>query len=191
MNPEELEDHHLIQRLLNKESSAWKEVYTMYSGKLTAICSRYIVGKEDVRDVLQNSFVSMFSKIHLFENRGKGALRAWMSRIVINESLQFLRKNGNSFDFTETNWENIVAENTDEEPALETMNAQEIMNQIQMLPDGYRTVFNLYVFEEKTHNEIAEMLGISEGTSASQFSRAKKVLATQIKKYQLSKTSVL
>ena len=191
MNPEELEEHHLLQRLLKKESSAWKEVYTSYSGKLTAICCRYIMGQDDRRDVLQNSFVNMFTNIHQFENRGKGALRAWMSRIVVNESLQFLKKNGNPFDANETQWESIAAEESETEPTLDTMTSSEIMEHIQMLPDGYRTVFNLYVFEEKSHQEIAQLLGISEGTSASQFSRAKKVLATQIKKYQLSKTSVL
>lgn len=184
-------EHQLTQRLLKKESSAWKEVYTLYSGNLTAICCRYITNRDDLRDVLQNSFVNMFTNIQKFEYRGKGALRAWMSRIVVNEALQFLRKNANAFETNNTDLEAFAAEDLDEEPALEQLSSKEIIAHIQKLPDGYRTVFNLFVFEEKSHQEIAQLLGISEGTSASQLSRAKKVLATDIKNYQLSKSNVL
>lgn len=184
-------EHQLTQRLLKKESSAWKEVYTLYSGNMTAIGCRYITNRDDLRDVLQNSFVNMFTNIQKFEYRGKGALRAWMSRIVVNEALQFLRKNANICETNETDWENLASDILDDEPPFDHLSSKEILTYIQKLPVGYRTVFNLYVFEEKSHQEIAQLLGISEGTSASQLSRAKKVLASEIKKYQLSKSSVL
>lgn len=189
MTPEEVAEQHLIKRLLKKESSAWKEVYDKYSGNFTSIGCRYINGGDDLRDVLQNSFVKMFTHIQTFDHRGKGALRAWMSRIVVNECLQFLRKDGKMLFQEDIEWEQISQEET--EPEVDSLSSEEIIQHVQSLPDGYRTVFNLYVFEEKSHVEIAEILGITEGTSASQFSRAKKLLATKIKNYQLSKTSVL
>ena len=184
---EELDEINLVIRLKEKNSLAWKELYAKYSGKLTGACRRYVKGNDDLRDVLQNSFVKMFTQIQSFENRGKGALNAWMMRIVINEALQLIRKKGLEFDnFVE--WETInVAEAED---FITELTQEEMIEFIQNLPDGYRTVFNLYVFEEKSHREIADLLEISEGTSASQLSRAKKILASQIKEYQQSKIDV-
>lgn len=77
-----------VNRLLSKEESAWKELFKTHSGNLSYICSRYIIGKEDIHDVLQNSFIKMFRSIDSFEYRGRGSLRAWISRIVVNECLK-------------------------------------------------------------------------------------------------------
>ena len=189
MTLEEKAEKTLVQRLLTKESSAWKEVYDLFSGNFSTICYRYIKNREDHRDILQNSFVKMFGNIHQFQDRGKGSLRAWMSRIVVNECLQFLRLNGQIQFNDHFEWDNIPDE--DQEPEVKDLSAKEILEYISELSDGYRTIFNLYVFEGKSHKEIALLLNISEGTSASQFSRAKKILATKIKNYQLLKTNVL
>lgn len=184
---EPLDEYHLVKRLKEKNSLAWKEMYSRYIGKLVVICRRYIKGIDDERDVLQNSFVKMFSQIEGFHYRGNGALYAWMSKIVVNESLQFLRKKGLEYDDNVV-WDTVAIVESDN--LTNELTEAEMIKFIQSLPDGYRTIFNLYVFEEKTHVEIAEMLGISEGTSASQLFRAKKLLAAQIKEYQQSKIEV-
>lgn len=177
----------LVDRLLQKEEAAWKELFEVYSGGLSYVCSRYIIDKEDVHDVLQNSFIQMFRSIDSFEYRGNGSLKAWITRIVVTESLKHIRKNPDlklvSEDFE------IVDEQNEEDPNLEEISQDTIMTMIRSLPDGYRAVFNLYVFEKKSHKEIAEMLGIAENSSASQFHRAKTMLAQKIKEYKMSKTA--
>lgn len=177
----------LVSRLLQKEEAAWKELFGVYSGGLAYVCSRYIIDKDDVHDVLQNSFIQMFRSIGSFEYRGSGSLKAWVTRIVVTESLKHIKKNPDlktvSDDFE------IADEQNDEDPNLEEISQDIIMTMIRSLPDGYRTVFNLFVFEKKSHKEIAEILGIAENSSASQFHRAKAMLAQKIKEYTMSKTA--
>lgn len=184
---EETKEQILVNRLLQKEEAAWKELFEVYSGSLTYVCSRYIIDKNDVHDVLQNSFIQMFRSISSFEYRGNGSLKAWITRIVVNESLKHIKQNKEiktvSEDFE------IPDEFPDEEPDFEEISQTTIMEMIRSLPDGYRTVFNLYVFENKSHKEIADTLEISESTSASQFHRAKAVLVQKIKEYKMSKTA--
>ncbi|MCW3160606.1 RNA polymerase sigma factor [Chryseobacterium oryctis] len=175
----------LVTRLLKKEESAWKELFGVYSGNLTYVCSRYIIGKEDVHDVLQNSFIKMFKSIDSFEYRGEGSLKAWITRIVINESLKHIKQNSDNKSFTDVL--DIPDIPNEEEPNIEEIPKSIIMQMIRELPDGYRTVFNLFVFERKSHKEIAENLGIVESSSASQFHRAKAILAQKIKEYKMSK----
>lgn len=104
-----------------------------------------------------------------------------MTRITVNESLKFLREN----EKTRKMFEGYVQEDeVVEEPDTDNLSADVIQGMIRELPDGYRTVFNLYVFEEKSHKEIAAMLGITESTSASQFHRAKALLASKIREYR-------
>lgn len=172
----------LIDRLLLKEEAAWKELFEVYSGNLTYICSRYIIDRDNVHDVLQNSFIKMFRSIESFQYRGNGSLRAWMSRIVVNESLTFLKKNS---DFKNCIDDSELPDMTvEEEPDLQHIPEAVIMEMIRSLPEGYRTVFNLFVFEEKSHKEIAEIMGIAENSSASQFHRARAALAQKIREYK-------
>lgn len=154
-------------------------LYDRHVGYMTAVCSRYIIDNDDVKDILQESFMKIFSSMDKFVWRGPGSLRAWMSRIVVNDCLKFLRKNGR-FDTVALE----ASDYSDEEPEIGRIPPAEIQRMIRMLPVGYRTVFNLYVFEEKSHKEIAELLGIKEDSSASQFHRAKTMLAGWIKEYE-------
>lgn len=179
-NPEE----GLVKRLVVKDHKAWKELYDSYSGYLTSVCRRYLKSQEDIRDVLQNAFVQMFNAISSFEYRGPGSLKAWMHRLTVNEALRLLRRQPALF-FPELP-EDIAAE--EEEPAVDEVPEEVILGMIASLPEGYRLVFNLYVMEKKSHKEIAGLLQISEGTSASQFHRAKKLLAQKINRYQPSLT---
>ncbi|WP_267403429.1 MULTISPECIES: sigma-70 family RNA polymerase sigma factor [unclassified Chryseobacterium] len=175
----------LVNRLLKKDETAWKELFGAYSGNLTYVCSRYIIDREDVHDVLQNSFIKMFKSIDSFEYRGEGSLKAWSTRIVVNESLKHIKQNTDSRNFADV--EEIPDLANEEEPNLEEIPKSVIMDMIRGLPDGYRTVFNLFVFERKSHKEIAETLGIAENSSASQFHRAKAMLVQKVKEYKMSK----
>lgn len=182
---EENKEQILIRRLLTKEEAAWKELFGTYSGSLAGVCTRYLPGKDDVHDVLQNSFIKMFRSIDTFEFRGTGSLKAWMMRITVNEALKQIKQNsGMTTDADVDEFPDIA---NDEEPDLEEISQDAIMKMIHSLPDGYRTVFNLFVFEKKSHKEIAGLLGIAENSSASQFHRAKGMLARKIKEYKMSK----
>ncbi|WP_066434031.1 RNA polymerase sigma factor [Chryseobacterium sp. CCH4-E10] len=177
----------LVSRLLQKEEAAWKELFEAHSRSLAYVCSRYIIDRDQVNDVLQNSFIKMFRSIDSFEYRGKGSLKAWITRIAVNEALKHIKQNADFKIITDEN--DIPDIESEEGPDLDEISEQEIMEIIRTLPDGYRTVFNLFVFEEKSHKEIAEILGIAENSSASQFHRAKAMLARKIKEYKMSKTA--
>lgn len=173
-------EQRLVKRLRNGENGAMQEFYSLYANRLTAVCSRYIVDKDDLKDVFQDAFIHILSHIRDFEYRGAGSLQAWASKIVVNEALSFLKiKKQHELLFSDD-----VAEIPEEEtPDFNDIPPEVIQQMIQSLPTGYRTVFNLYVFEQKSHGEIAQLLGVKEGTSSSQFSRAKSLLARMIKQY--------
>jgi RNA polymerase sigma-70 factor (ECF subfamily) len=176
-----MEERELVGRIAAGDRAAMRWFYDQYSGSLTATCSRYVATADDVKDVLQESFIRIFASMGRFEWRGPGALRAWSARIVVNESLKYLRERKKlRMMVTSEEW----AQSEEEvEPDFEGIPQAEILEMIRALPDGYRTVFNLYVFEQKSHREIALMLGIAESSSASQFHRARGTLARMIKKY--------
>jgi|LFRM01.1.fsa_nt_gb RNA polymerase sigma-70 factor (ECF subfamily) len=174
----------LLQRVRKGESSAMKEIYHHHIPYLTAVGARYIIAEADLKDVLQESFIKIFTSIDKFEYRGVGSLKAWMSRIVVNESLKLL-KSKERFDFVQNEWELPEVENEENSPSdLDDIPAKAIQEMIRELPTGYRTVFNLYVFENKSHKEIASILNIKENTSASQYHKAKNRLAEEINKYK-------
>ncbi len=154
------------------------KVYKLYSPILLGICLRYTRNKQEAEDVLHEAFIKIYTKI---DQAGKGSFEAWMKQIARNEALQFIRKRA-SLNSKHEMYEQdaITDENSVENLDFSNISAKIILELIQHLPDGYRLVFNLYVFEEKTHKEIANILDISEGTSKSQYARAKRKLQKQI-----------
>lgn len=171
----------IVNMLRNDDSAVSKALYCTYAGYLTGVCTRYLSNPDDVKDVLHDSFLKIFASIRTFEYRGKGSLKAWLTRIVVNESLKFIRHTY-KLEFVSVSQEEF--EIAIEEPDLNGIEMAELHRMICELPPGYRTVFNLYVFEEKSHKEIATILNIRESTSASQLHRAKALLATKIREYQ-------
>lgn len=176
-------DERLITEMLRRrDSKAMRYVYDRYAGLLTAVCARYIVSDDDVKDVLQDSFIRIFTAADRFEYRGEGSLKAWMTQVVVRESLKFLRDSGRhsfiSYD------ERLPEAADEEEPDIAYVPTEAIEEMIKTLPDGYRTVFNLFVFERKSHREIAALLNIKESSSASQLHRAKAILARMINDYK-------
>lgn len=165
----------------NGKLAAQRLLYQNNIRYLTAVCSRYVTNAEDVRDILQDSFLKIFSSLPSFQYRGDGSLRAWMKRVVVNESLKFLRRT-DRLEFTGLS--DLCHDIPSEEPDTDSLQPSEIFELVTGLPDGYRTIFNLYVIEGKSHREIASMLNIKESTSASQLHRAKALLANRIREYQ-------
>lgn len=176
-------EQQLVNDVRKGDNAAVKKLYDTWSGYLFALCTRYITDKDVAEDILQECFIKILSSIDSFTWKGEGSLKAWISRIMVNESLQYLRKQ-KKLNFVEYSDALPDKSDDDEAPQVEGVPPSEIQKMIQELPDGYRTVFNLFVFEEKSHKEIAEMLGITESTSASQFHRARKILAQKIKDYE-------
>ena len=181
-------ERELVDRLRRGDASAMGEVYACFANYLTAVCSRYIIDDEDIRDVLQESFIKIFTKADTFHYEGEGSLKAWVTQVTVNEALQHLRnqKRKGMVGFDDERIED-KAELTDEAPPINDIPTEVLMEMIRNLPPGYRTVFNLYVIEGKRHKEIAELLGIQEQTSASQLMRARRLLAMWIKEYNTHK----
>lgn len=174
-------EEQLLARLREGDAAAAEQLYRLHVRYLTAVCSRYVVNDEDMKDVLQEAFIKIFSSIHRFEPKGTGSLRSWMSRIVANEAIDHLKAKSR-LAFSE-----LTEDSTglpDEEPEVEGVPAEQLQRFVQELPEGYRVVFCLYVMEGKSHREIAAMLDIKEGTSASQLHKAKCALAEKVKKYR-------
>ena len=176
--PESLSEAELLNLVRSGDASGMRAFYERYVGYLTAVCSRYVPDRAAVKDILQEVFVKVFGKIGDFEFRGEGSLKAWLHRIVVNDSLKFLRTSGR-MKYVE-DLPDVEDEQMDSLPDVPVAVVAEM---IKALPDGYRTVFNLFVFEKKSHREIAELLGIKEDSSASQFFRARAMLARKIKDY--------
>jgi RNA polymerase sigma-70 factor (ECF subfamily) len=186
MTKDESRERELIRQIMQGNNIAMKHFYDDYSGYLTAVCARYIPNREDVKDVLQESFLKIFKAIRTFEYKGQGSLRAWSARIVVNESLRHLKAN-EKMQFTSLPENDLPDPAEDWDPDFEDIPTPVILEMIRALPPGYRTVFNLYVFEEKSHKEIASILHIAESSSASQLHRAKGILAKEIELYRLKK----
>ncbi len=180
MNGRNQFEENLLRSLKKKEPGSWKRWYDQVSPGLFSLTLRYVHDYDTACDVLQNSFLKIMDSLPQFQFRGEGSLRAWASRIVINESLGELKKRGKLDRFDDLS----LIEQEQEEPQVQNLSSEEIIELVGVLPDGYRVVFNLFVIENKSHKEIAQLLGISESTSASQFYRARKMLSRLIKEYQ-------
>lgn len=167
----------LIKRAGKYDRKAQSELYAKYRAYWYALCLRYNRNSQDAGDVLQDALIQIFSKLDQFD-RNRGTFKSWSGRIVINQSLMFLRKKRPEqagADISDYHSLELV-----EETPIDILSAEEITRLIQKLPDGYRVVFNLYVVEGYSHKEIAELLNISEGTSKSQLYKAKKSLKEQM-----------
>ena len=177
-----MEEQELADRCRQGDNLARKMLYEQYAGQLLGTCIRYTGDREIAQDMLHDGFLKIFDSFDKFTYRGIGSLKAWMERIMINIILQNLRKS----DVMKQALSLETSPEAYDEPdagTIETIPAKVLMQFISELPVGYRTVFNLYVIEEKTHKEIAQLLGINEKSSASQLARAKAALATKIREW--------
>lgn len=162
-------DEELVKGCLKRDPACQKQLFEQFNRKMMGVCLRYASRSEEAEDMLQNGFIKVFEKMDTF--RGSGSLEGWIRRIVVNEALTYLRKNKAmqmNIDIDDAKYKIPGSSHVGE-----SMNEKDLLKIIQQLPAGFRTVFNLYAIEGYSHKEIAEQLGITEGTSKSQYSRAK------------------
>lgn len=162
----------IVEACKQKNRQAQFELYRLYSKAMHNICLRMLNNELDAEDLLQNSFIDVFSKIDTF--RYQSSIGAWIKRIVVNNCINFLKKR--KLKFEELNDRFSERTSNDEKEDGQRLSIGAINNAMTKLPDGYRVVFTLYMFEGYDHKEIAEILNVSEATSKSQYSRAKKKL---------------
>lgn len=172
-------EHDLISGCRQGDRIAQKRLYDTYSPKMFAVCNRYVRNETEAEDILIGAFTKVFEKITQF--REEGSFEGWIRRIVINESLTFLRKKQAMYIETDLDQADRQINYEHLENHLE---AEDLMNMISELPDGYRVVFNMYAIDGYNHKEIAAHLGISENTSKSQLSRARVYLQKMLAHYE-------
>ena len=144
---------------------------------MLAVCLRYVNDMETARDLLQDGFVRVFTNIHSYT--GSGSFEGWLRKIFVNGALEYLRKSDVLRESTDL--ENSAELVQPDSSAIENLSAAELMKVIQELPAGFRAVFNMFAIEGYSHKEISEILGITESTSRSQFTRARQLLQKRIK----------
>lgn len=170
----------LVSRCKKGEEVAMRLLYDQLKPELMTVCRRYSRNDPDAKDVFQEGFARIINNIGRFNFRGEGSLRAWAVKIMVNESLMRLRKKGPEI-FAEHFAEDIV----DPEPEdVVKIPEKVLLKMISELPDGCRTVLNLFAFEKMKHDEIAAALGITKQTSSTQLMRARKLMAMKIKQYR-------
>jgi RNA polymerase sigma-70 factor (ECF subfamily) len=173
-----LEVKELIRLCLLGDQEGQRLLYKKYASAMARLCQRYIKDTDDVQDVIIEGFTKIFRRLGDFEYRGDQSLEIWVRKIMVNECLMTLRKRKTAMfvDQEDQTVEVAAIENTD-------LSSEEILALIRLLPDGYRTVFNLAVIEGYSHAEIAELLGISESASRSQLTHARNKLKFMLRKH--------
>ncbi len=177
---EELE---LVKGCRTGDNAARKELYTLYSKRLLAVCYRYTGDIDVAHDILHDGFIKIYKSISKFDYRGNGSLELWMSRVMANLSLDYLQQKKKMQEVFVQEEELPDVIELPEKELYEGISDSQLMLFVTELPAGYRTVFNLFVFEEKSHKEIAALLHINEHSSTSQLHRAKSMLAKKIKEF--------
>ena len=182
---QQTDHYHLVRDCLKHKRHAQKRLYDHFVREMLGVCFRYTKSMADAEEVLQEGFVKIFTRLHQF--RYEGELGAWIRRIMVTTALNFLKTNRRyrydlSFD------EMPLHAVSNEDPQLK-LQAKELAELIRQLPTGFQTIFNLHAVEGYKHKEIAEMLGISEGTSRSQYARARTILCEWIEKFSLENQS--
>ncbi|MDG4715144.1 MULTISPECIES: RNA polymerase sigma factor [Winogradskyella] len=173
----------LIKKCINQDAKAQSQLYKQYASKLFSLCLKYSKNYAEAEDNLHDAFITVFSKIGQYKN--KGSFEGWLKRIAINTSLQRYRENVGVFDIVnEGNIEDVTVDINDEDLSLDFL-----LKIIQELPDRYRLVFNLYVLDGYSHVEISELINISSGTSKSNLARARMILKEKIEDYKASVNS--
>ncbi|OLY91975.1 RNA polymerase sigma factor [Cnuella takakiae] len=168
----------LIEGSLRGDRKAQSELYHRFAPKMYGVCLRYAANAEEAEDILQEGFVKVFRKLESY--RSEGSFEGWVRRIFVNTAIEHFRRKTHLQPLTEKEEETYEGSYL---TALDNMAEKDIVALVQQLSPGYRTVFNMYVVEGYSHKQIAELLGISEGTSKSQLSRAKQILQDLVQKH--------
>ena len=172
----------IVKGCIEGKRIAQEQLYRLYSSKMYAVCLRYCQDSDEAKDILQDGFIKVFDKIHQIKNIA--STEGWIRRIMVNTALEYFRRKPLNIFIDQLP---DIKEEEPEEPYFE-LTSNELLTLVNKLPNRYRMVFNLYVFEEMSHKEVAEALNITEGTSKSDLSRARAILQNKI--YSISKKVV-
>lgn len=180
-------DDQIVNGCKKGKRRAFNQLYLKYAQTMLGICVRYTRNRDEAEDVLQEGFIKIFKKIGSFE--GRGSFEGWLKRVMVNTAINYIKSNSKylfqeEYDITNINH---TKDQIDEVNIIETdvaFEPQELLKMVNELPDGYRLVFNMYVFDGLTHQEIADSVGIKVGTSKSQLSKARKYLREQVDQKQ-------
>jgi RNA polymerase sigma factor (sigma-70 family) len=170
----------LIDKCIKWEQSAQNRLYELYASKMFAVCFRYAKSREEAEDILHEGFMKVFENIGKF--RKEGSLEGWIRRIMYHTAIQKFRQRKDVDNAISIDNNNLNLAHHSSEDILSNIQAKELLKLIQELPPRYQMVFNLYVFEGLKHREIAEQLGVTEGTSKSNLSDARTILQKKIQK---------
>lgn len=165
----------LIKRCKAGERKAHELLYKQFASKMMGVCLRYATDRMEAEDMLQNGFIRVFQK--LADYRGDGSFEGWVRRIMVHSSIEYYRKHHKMLQLADVDSGNEPSVNA---VAMANLDAMDLMVLIQRLSPGYRVVFNLYAIEGYSHREIGDIMGITEGASKSQLSRARTILKEQI-----------
>lgn len=166
----------LVKNCINGDQKAQRTLFEMYAPKMLGVCLRYAKNKEQAEDVLQDGFIKVFSNLEKFS--GEGSLEGWVRRIMVNTSLDQIRKEAKLQN--NISWDDVDFKIENDSFILEGLMAEDLMKLINAMPQGYKMVFNLFAIEGYSHKEIAIELNISENTSKSQYSRARAYIQTKL-----------
>ena len=170
--------HQLVKDCLRGDTAAQRRLYEHFAGNMLGVCYRYTKSMVDAEDVLQEGFIMVFKNLHQFNFTGE--LGGWVRRIMVNTAINYLKKHSRyqtELLFTE----GVLHPVSDDDPEV-SLSTKELAELIRQLPPGYQTIFNLHAVEGYSHVEIGKILGINEGTSRSQYARARSLLISWIKK---------
>ena len=162
----------LLKRCLAGERKAQEMLYKQFASKMMGVCLRYAADRMEAEDMLQNGFIRVFQKLSDFRN--DGSFEGWVRRIMVHSSIEYYRKHHKMLVLADG--DELPTEPSVNPVAMANLDAKDMMAMVQRLSPGYRMVFNLYALEGYSHREIGDMMGISEGASKSQLSRARSIL---------------
>lgn len=178
-----MDDTTLINECVKGNAKAQRMLFDKFASKMMAVCMRYCMDTMEAEDVLQDGFVKVFNKLPDFKN--DGSLEGWIRRIMVNTSLDSIRKNKRYAN--DANLDDVAFKVTNFEMASDQIMAEDLLKLVQAMPEGYKVIFNLFAIEGYSHKEISDSLGISENTSKSQYSRARAYLRTQLEKLEIER----
>lgn len=176
------DEQRLIKACLRQYPAAQKQLYDSYAEEMLGTCYRYTKSIHDAEEVLQQGFIKVFQNLHQY--RSEGDLGAWIRRIMVNTAINYLKRKPRyqlDLGFEDTQLHPV----DNHQPDIQ-LHMKDLLNLIRQLPAGYQTIFNLHAVEEYTHVEIAKILGISEGTSRSQYARARGLLINWLEKHSVN-----
>jgi RNA polymerase sigma-70 factor (ECF subfamily) len=183
-------DETIFEGCVAGKRSAQSALYRKYAAVMLAICLRYAQNRDEAEDILQEAFVKIFQNISSYRN--EGSFEGWMKRIMINHALNYYRKNRKQpfLEDIASISETEIMEKDDQPDIYTPVSFEKLTMLIQMLPPGYRMVFNMYVFEEYSHKEISLELNISENTSKTQLLKARRMLRKKLNDFDLLKNNI-